>query len=157
MKSFNDYSLEHVMPNKWRNNWNPDNLSGELAEKRDTLVESLGNMTLITKNLNSSIRDSGWEKTLKGSGKNHGLNEYAQGIEIFSKYMQRSDWDDECIKERGEELSNYAVNNVWKIDCSNLNDIIEDVNPTVQQYDVASDEEVSGRELSDTKLQQFEF
>ena len=125
MKDFNEYSLEHVMPKKWRNNWNSEGLSGERAEQRDTLVRSLGNLTLITKNLNSSIRDSDWNRKLKGSGKNHGLNEYAQGIEIFSKYMRRDDWNDECIKERGGELSNYAINDVWKIDSSIL-DTIDD-------------------------------
>lgn len=157
LKDFNDYSLEHIMPKKWKNNWGDNNLSKEQADRRDELILTLGNFTLITKKLNSSISDSNWDKKREGSGRNHGLNEYAQGMKIFSKYLQRDKWDDESIEERGEELGNYAINDVWKIDPSNLNDSIEDVNPTVQQYDVASDEEVSDRELSDTKLQQLEF
>lgn len=116
LKYFNEYSLEHIMPKKWRNNWNNDNLDNEKAGQRDDLILTLGNLTLITKELNSSIRDSNWESKKSGSGQNHGLVEYAQGIEIFSKYLQRDNWDDNSIKERGEELFKYAVSNVWNLD-----------------------------------------
>lgn len=116
LKYFDEYSLEHVMPKKWRNNWNSDSLSIEQAEQRDDLILTLGNLTLITKQLNSSIRDSDWEIKKMGRGQHRGLMEYAQGIEIFSHYLQRGNWNEDSIKERGQELVKYSVNKVWNLE-----------------------------------------
>jgi len=114
LKSFDEYSLEHVLPKKWRNNWDKEHkLTDAQGEARDRILATLGNLTLITKKLNSSIRDSDWATKKIGSGKNKGLNEYAQGIEIFSKYLQRDNWNEGSIKERAKELSNFAVGTVW--------------------------------------------
>jgi len=113
LKSFNDYSLEHVMPKKWRNNWGSNGID---PDQRDSSILILGNLTLITKQLNSSIRDSGWELKKSGSGQNHGLNQYTQGIEIFSQYLQREVWNEDCIKERGQELFKYSVDKVWNLE-----------------------------------------
>ena len=116
LKYFDEYSLEHVMPKKWRNNWKNNNLTSEQENHRDSLILTLGNLTLITKQLNSSIRDSDWKSKKAGSGQNHGLIEYAQGIEIFSKYLQRDEWNEECIKERAGELFKYSVGKVWNLE-----------------------------------------
>jgi len=116
LKYFNEYSLEHVMPKKWRNNWNADNLANDQAEQRDKLILTLGNLTLLTKQLNSSIRDSDWVAKKNGNARNHGLKEYAQGIEIFSKYLQRENWNEDSITERGQELFKFFVNKVWNLD-----------------------------------------
>ena len=116
LKYFNEYSLEHIMPKKWRNNWSGDNLNNEEMSQRDDLILTLGNLTLITKQLNSSIRDSDWKSKKIGSGQNHGLTEYAQGIEIFSRYLQKERWDESSIKERGQELFKHSVENVWRLD-----------------------------------------
>jgi hypothetical protein len=115
LKYFNEYSLEHVMPKKWRNNWNSNNLTNDESEQRDKIILKLGNLTLITKQLNSSIRDADWSTKKEGNKRNHGLNEYAQGIEIFSKYLQRENWDEDSISERGEELLNFSVSKVWNL------------------------------------------
>ena len=51
MLGFNSYSLEHLMPKKWRNNWgiaiDPEN--------RDFLLQTLGNLAIITASLNSAM------------------------------------------------------------------------------------------------------
>lgn len=116
LKYFNEYSLEHVMPKKWRNNWNTQNLTNEQAEQRDDLILTLGNLTLITKQLNSSIRDSDWPTKKNGNGRNLGLTEYAQGIKIFSQYLQRDNWDESTIKERAAQLHKSTVERVWNLD-----------------------------------------
>lgn len=55
----NRYSLEHLMPKKWENHW------GKLSNEQDKLnrnrkLLTLGNLTIITASLNSSIRDGNW-------------------------------------------------------------------------------------------------
>ena len=53
----NKYTLEHLMPKKWENHWN--NISNEDdIIKRNRKLLTLGNLTIITQSLNSSIRDS---------------------------------------------------------------------------------------------------
>jgi len=110
LKPFDEYSLEHILPRKWRNNW--DKLDEDKAEEIDRILGTLGNLTIITGKLNSSIRDSDWPNKKAGSGKNKGLTEYAQGIEIFTKYLQRDVWNEDTIKERTKELSDHALK-VW--------------------------------------------
>ena len=56
---FNQYSLEHMMPKKWRNHW--ELLDNEAALNRDRALLTLGNLAIITSSLNSSIRDADWD------------------------------------------------------------------------------------------------
>ena len=115
LKFFNEYSLEHVLPKKWQNYWEVQNFSDEQKKERDRILLTLGNLTIITKNLNSSIRDSSWETKKIGNEKNRGLNKYAQGIETFQSYLQSDSWDEDIIKKRANKLSDYAINDVWNL------------------------------------------
>ncbi|MFZ3077018.1 MAG: DUF262 domain-containing HNH endonuclease family protein [Candidatus Aenigmatarchaeota archaeon] len=115
LKYMNEYSLEHVMPKKWRNNWNKDVLTEEQKEKRDKILRTLGNLTIITKKLNSSIGDADWEIKKTGKSNHKGLNEYSNGIETFWKYLSKKNWNEDCIKERAEELCKLSVDKVWNL------------------------------------------
>lgn len=116
LRFINEYSLEHIMPKKWRNNWDKSSsLSDEQKEERDKLLKTLGNLTLITKRLNSSISDADWKTKKVGKGNHKGLNEYANGIEIFSEYLSKNKWDEECIKERSNKIYDLSVNKVWSL------------------------------------------
>ena len=55
---FNQYTLEHMMPKKWRNKWGA--LDDEAATRRDRKLLTLGNLAIITHSLNASIRDADW-------------------------------------------------------------------------------------------------
>lgn len=108
------YSLEHMMPKKWRNNWNF--LGNQIeADNRDKILLTLGNLTIITQNLNSSIRDSSWQKKLVGRGEKGGLKKYAEGIDTVSSFLQYQEWDEATIKERADYLAELALR-TWKTD-----------------------------------------
>ena len=66
---FDRYSLEHLMPKKWRNNW-PACASDDLAKQRDSKLLTLGNLAIIPQALNASIRDSDWATKKSGKGIN---------------------------------------------------------------------------------------
>lgn len=66
MLGFNQYSLEHKMPKKWRNKWG--NLDDESATRRDKELLTLGNLAIITHSLNGSIRDADWTTKKQGKG-----------------------------------------------------------------------------------------
>lgn len=51
----NKYSLEHLMPKKWENNWGKLS-SQEEKIKRNRKLLTLGNLTIITQALNSTIK-----------------------------------------------------------------------------------------------------
>lgn len=63
---FNQYTLEHMMPKKWRNKWGA--LDDEAATRRDRKLLTLGNLAIITHSLNASIRDADWPTKKQGKG-----------------------------------------------------------------------------------------
>ena len=114
LRPLNEYSLEHIMPKKWKNNWKvQDSFSEKEREKRDQLLLKLGNLTIITASLNSSIRDASWEIKKNGKGDKRGLKEYSAGISIFEKCLTYLEWNEDKITERINELFDLSKN-VWK-------------------------------------------
>ena len=105
------YSLEHLMPKKWRNHW-VFNGTDEQAMKRDRTLLTLGNLAIITQSLNASIRDSEWSVKLAGKATRDGLKKYATGIETISKYLNYAEWNESCINERADNLASKAIK-VW--------------------------------------------
>ncbi len=52
------YPIEHVLPQKWQDNWPVDGLEAEI--ERGAHVHRLGNLTLLTSSLNSKVSNSAW-------------------------------------------------------------------------------------------------
>lgn len=105
------YSLEHVMPKKWENNW-PHPATEADVRKRHGKLLTLGNLTIITSALNSSIRDGSW--TIKRDGnpskKQPGLKQYASGLETFnSRHLALPEWNEQSIADRADYLFENAV------------------------------------------------
>lgn len=110
------YTLEHVMPQKWQTHWpvaprkrvdGSDIPSEELEAERWKKVYSIGNMTLLTANLNSSLRNASFEKKVVGEGRKKGIREYAMltvTTEIIAEYDRDKTWDETKIDARTEKL-----------------------------------------------------
>lgn len=107
---FNQYSLEHMMPKKWRNNWGM--LDAEKASVRDKALLTLGNLAIITHSLNASIRDASWD--VKKSGKNgkDGLALCTAGLVTMHNVLEKESWAESDIAERAEWLYEKALK-VW--------------------------------------------
>lgn len=106
------YSLEHLMPKKWENNW-LINSSGEIKDFRDFKLKTLGNLAIITQSLNASIRDSSWSNKKKGKGNKKGLTHYSAGIETLAPYLDLKEWNEEEIQKRADFLFTNAKE-IWK-------------------------------------------
>ncbi|OBA88603.1 hypothetical protein A5642_16595 [Mycolicibacterium mucogenicum] len=53
--------IEHVMPRGWRTHWDTvPPMSPEDAAKRDKYINTIGNLTLVTKSLNASLSNRPW-------------------------------------------------------------------------------------------------
>ena len=107
------YSLEHIMPKQWKNNWSPVATDVERI-KRDLKLLTLGNLTIITSSLNSSIRDADWTTKKEGRGDKHGLNHFAASIDTFSPYLNEPEWNEVMIENRAESLFSKA-RLIWHI------------------------------------------
>ena len=111
---FNNYSLEHLMPKKWRNNWGACATEDD-AKKRDSLLLTLGNLAIIPQALNASIRDAAWNVKKAGKGQNKpGLLLCASGLYTLHDVLQKNDWNEHEIENRAEWLLANAQN-IWKI------------------------------------------
>lgn len=112
LRPFCDYTLEHLMPRKWEDNWPiPETLSEieqlKFKENRNVAICTLGNMAIITQGLNSSVSNSSWRKKL-----NQGLKEKGEGIVTLKTAVSLSKWDENAIAKRAEWLADKA-NKVW--------------------------------------------
>jgi hypothetical protein len=104
-------SVEHVMPQAWRNHWEPPaSASGPDAdetpdERRDRLIHTFGNLTLLTQSLNTEVRDGRYEKKRPEVTGNSLL--------LLNAYFQSIDgWDEQAILERGRALLGVA-SRIW--------------------------------------------
>lgn len=114
LKGVNQYSLEHLMPKKWENNW------GKLTNQEETIKRNrklltLGNLAIITQPLNSSIRDADWKTKKEGKGdKKEGLNKYASSLETLNLFLVLEEWNETEIENRATFLFEKAKE-IWKI------------------------------------------
>ena len=108
---FNQYTLEHMMPKKWRNKWGA--LDDEAATRRDRKLLTLGNLAIITHSLNASIRDADWTTKKQGKGYKDGLALCAAGLATMAGAMEKESWGEDDIADRAEWLANKALE-VWR-------------------------------------------
>lgn len=107
------YSLEHIMPKKWENHWDAL-IQQEDKITRNRKLLTLGNLTIITQSLNSSIRDANWSTKKVGKKDKKGLEIYATGIETMYEFLKEQEWSEETIQNRATFLYEKAKE-IWKI------------------------------------------
>lgn len=108
---FNQYTLEHMIPKKWRNKWGT--LDDEAATRRDRKLLTLGNLAIITHSLNASIRDADWTTKKQGKGYKDGLALCAAGLATMAGALEKESWDEDGIADRAEWLADKALK-VWR-------------------------------------------
>lgn len=101
-------TIEHVMPQSWSKNWPADLTDAEQAE-RGQLVQSLGNLTLVTQALNSKLSNEAWavkRVALQKVGDVLLTNEVVNGAPEV--------WDEETIRIRTRKLIEDMVA-IWPV------------------------------------------
>lgn len=115
------YSLEHIMPQKWEEYWNFSECpvrsvatkeiitDKELCrEIRSAAIYELGNMTLLSSNLNSSIRNYEFDRKVNGEKRKKGIKDYASldiTREVVNVYESEKLWNEVKIRERTNALT----------------------------------------------------
>lgn len=114
--SFN-YSLEHIMPQKWSTHWpvpplGPDGSPVDInaaSGRRSNRIYWLGNMTLLSANLNSALQNATFERKIKGEGRKKGMGVYGTlsittGDVLEPFYAGDPVWDEAKIEARTAAL-----------------------------------------------------
>ena len=101
-------TIEHLMPQGWREeNW-PLEVSDSPVEaiaRRNQLVHTMGNLTLVSGSLNPSLSNDGWET------KRPALAEHSQ-LQLNREVAEVESWNEASLIERSRRLADRVVT-IW--------------------------------------------
>ncbi len=114
-----ELTIEHILPQRWKENWNivgfesmdDDELSRDLdyhrkQMERDATINKIGNLTLLTGQLNSSVSNGPY------SIKMPALKAHSS-LALNRELNKFDEWSELSILERGRSLFGYALQ-IWK-------------------------------------------
>lgn len=103
-------TIEHVMPQSWRDHWPlEENASGLTAElDRERLLHSLGNLTLVNGRLNPALTNANWTTKSQLLGEHTVLHINKDLLGTFAQSV----WNEATIRERGAALAARIVR-IW--------------------------------------------
>lgn len=91
-------TLEHIMPQRWADHWPlPEDAGEEARPYRDALLNRIGNLTVLTKKLNSALSNREWNE------KRTYLNEHTVLL-MNSALAAKEEWNEAAIEARCEDL-----------------------------------------------------
>ena len=120
-----DLTVDHIMPQSWPKNWPlpngitvqyqtsweaikdghvPDEETRSLMDERAKTIDTLGNLTLVTRPLNSRMDNDGWKEKRKHLGDSY--------LALNREISNYSNWDEQKIRERAVHLAATA-NKIW--------------------------------------------
>ena len=118
-------TLEHIMPQSWAKEWplpngkhaatewiydpqneNLDTETREMTRRRNAIVYTYGNLTLLTNRLNPSVSNRGWKEKRQAIADNSRLA-------LNRGLVDKEVWDEEAIEERAKSLAKIAID-IWK-------------------------------------------
>lgn len=117
-------TVEHILPQNWLENWplldgsrgltpqelwncEPGDTRAEATKRRNSLLQTFGNLTILTQPLNSAVSNADW-KAKKPELLCSSLLPINQRLHAFEK------WDEEAIERRGRELFERAMS-IWPV------------------------------------------
>jgi hypothetical protein len=120
-------AIEHVMPRKWHTYWP---LNGEDEAERDRSIHTLGNLTLLTRKLNSKQSNGPW---VGEDGKRKGLEEH--DVLFLNRDLLKtalSEWTDRAIVERTKGLTE-AIIQIWPVPPGHKSGFSQDRKPRLRK------------------------
>lgn len=104
-------TIEHVLPQKWQGYWplpESDDRTAKALE-RDRTLHTMGNLTLATSSLNSTMQNHAWEHKFDHLSENSTL---LLNKKILSSTPRAGRWDEQSIADRADELFERAIR-IW--------------------------------------------
>jgi hypothetical protein len=104
--AFDSYTVEHMMPVKWEENWSVPDFTPIQKIQREKHIKSLGNLTLVTGKMNRKMQNSAWPVKVS-------FLESHSRLSLTEKYIKLSVWDEKAIENRTADLVSWALQ-CWK-------------------------------------------
>jgi hypothetical protein len=106
-------TIEHIMPQSWRDNWSVPPAEGEInilgavdnEITRSMCINKMGNLTLLTHNLNASVSNGPFDVKMPAVRAHSSLA-------LNRELTAYKDWDEKAVAERGMALFTVAKG-VW--------------------------------------------
>ncbi len=115
-------TVEHILPREWVEHWplpdgktglsidqlqdaTPDDATAVASRRRNAALQTFGNLTILTQELNSSVSNTNWKV------KQPALLD-ASLLPINQQLRAYPTWDEETIQQRGDELLARALK-IW--------------------------------------------
>jgi len=95
-------TIEHIMPRQWKEHWRLASETPERVEQREARVNRIGNLTILTQKLNTSISNGPWVN------KRTQLNAHTVLL-MNSELAALEDWDEQQIDARTERLIGHIL------------------------------------------------
>jgi len=107
--------IEHVMPQAWEEYWplpKDKRTDGKSPQRRREVIQTLGNLTLLTKKLNGTLSNAPWlVTTKKAPSKLATIKKYS--LTMLSKdLVDHKEWLESDIRSRGKMLFGKA-SKIW--------------------------------------------
>lgn len=99
------YPIEHILPQKWEQHWGVSGLEAQMA--RGEHVHLLGNLTLLTSSLNSTVSNSDWRRKRTHLDK-HDVFLLNRGFKDIE------DWDEAQIDARTQRMIDSLLA-IWPV------------------------------------------
>ena len=110
-------TIEHIMPQGWRENWPLGSVDSakalEAAASRDRLIHTMGNLSLVTKQLNPALSNGPWIGNAGKGSKRIALSEHTV-LQLNKRVLDSAPdaWTEDHIRERSRSLAHLAAH-VW--------------------------------------------
>lgn len=101
-------TIEHLMPQSWEKHWP---LNGVDVDSRAALIDTIGNLTLLTGKLNSANSNKAW---LKKDGKRIEIRKKHALLLDTDLLETRSQWNEERIRQRSTQIASKLCR-VWAV------------------------------------------
>ena len=109
------YTIEHIMPQKWQAHWP---MTNQTEEERESAIQTLGNLTLLTPKFNASVSNGPW-RAKSGELTLH-------DVLLINKEVQKigeKGWSEELIKIRTASLIK-KMTEIWSVPTGHKSEVL---------------------------------
>lgn len=115
-----EHPIEHLLPQSWGRNWPVDGLAAEIERKEH--VHRIGNLTLLTESMNSSVSNSAWLGPGGKREKMHGHDLLLLNRRVLE--MSADGWDEARIDARTTDLVRILLR-VWPVPEGHTGEVLD--------------------------------
>ncbi len=124
-------TVEHLMPQTWRQTW-VDELTDEQEASRDLILQQLGNLTLTTQALNSTVSNGSWDTKRAHFQQVNDVLMTNEAVQFAGAI-----WDESTVQQRTILLTDQILD-VWPVPAGHVGLVVAPMTqPATVSVDIA--------------------